>query len=79
MVVVPQSFPDFLVPHAHAHSICSLGLFSPDGTFHRMEDVDTFCGPEAREAVPALEAALEDHDAEVRLAAAEALNKIRGH
>jgi len=46
MVVVPQSFADLLVPHAHAHAICSLGLFSPDGTFHRMEDVD-FSGLEA--------------------------------
>ena len=40
MVVSPQSFGDLLVPHPHAHSVVSLGLFSRDGVFHRMEDVD---------------------------------------
>jgi len=40
MVVVPQSFADLLVPHAHAHAVCSLGLFSQDGSFHAMEDVE---------------------------------------
>ncbi|MGH7378115.1 MAG: transposase zinc-binding domain-containing protein, partial [Candidatus Methylomirabilales bacterium] len=40
MVVVPQSFGDLLVPHAHAHAIGSLGLFSRNGVFHPMEEVD---------------------------------------
>ncbi len=40
MVVVPQSFGDLLVPHAHCHAVVSLGLFSPEGFFHRMEEVD---------------------------------------
>jgi hypothetical protein len=40
MLVVPQSFADLLVPHAHAHAVSSLGLFCPDGTFFPMEDID---------------------------------------
>ena len=46
MVLSPQSFGDLLVSHPHAHSIVSLGLFSPDGVFCRMEEVD-FSGLEA--------------------------------
>jgi hypothetical protein len=40
MLVVPQSFGDLLLPHPHAHALCSLGLFSHDGTFLPMEDLD---------------------------------------
>ena len=40
MVVVPQSFGDLLVHHPHAHALCSLGLFLPDGSFFAMDDVD---------------------------------------
>ena len=35
-------------------------------------------GPEAKEAVPALTAALEDKDEMVRLASAQAIRAIRG-
>jgi hypothetical protein len=31
MVVSPQSYGDLIVPHAHAHSVVSLGLFRQDG------------------------------------------------
>jgi hypothetical protein len=40
MVVVPQSFADLLVPHAHCHAVVSLGLFTAEGFFHPMEDLD---------------------------------------
>ena len=40
MVVAPQSFGDLLVTHPHCHAVVSLGLFSPDGVFCRMESVD---------------------------------------
>jgi hypothetical protein len=40
MVVSPQSHGDLLTHHPHAHSVSSLGLFRPDGTFLPMEDVD---------------------------------------
>lgn len=40
MVVSPQSFGDLLVPHAHAHSVVSLGLFRKDGRYFPMEDID---------------------------------------
>jgi hypothetical protein len=40
MVASPQSFGDLLVPHAHVHSLVSLGLFRQDGRFFPMEEVD---------------------------------------
>ena len=40
MVVVPQSFADLLISHPHAHAVCSLGLFTRDGSFLRMEDLN---------------------------------------
>src|SRR2546422_4534798 len=40
IVDVPQSFGDLLISHAHAHALCSLGLFTRDGSFLRMEDLD---------------------------------------
>lgn len=40
MLVVPQSFGDLLIAHPHAHAICSLGLFTRDGSFLPMEDLD---------------------------------------
>lgn len=40
MIASPQSFGDLLIPHAHCHALVSLGVFSPDGIFCRMEDVD---------------------------------------
>ena len=40
MVVSPQSFGDLLVPHPHAHSVVSLGLFRKDGRYFPMEDID---------------------------------------
>ena len=40
MIVSPQSHGDLLTHHPHAHSICSLGLFRPDGVYLPMEDVD---------------------------------------
>ena len=46
MVVSPQSHGDLLTLHPHAHSICSLGLFRPDGVYLPMEHVD-FSGLES--------------------------------
>jgi hypothetical protein len=40
MIASPQSFGDLLISHPHCHALVSLGLFSPDGIFCRMEDVD---------------------------------------
>jgi hypothetical protein len=40
MVVSPQSHGDLLTLNPHAHSICSLGLFRPDGVYLPMEDVE---------------------------------------
>jgi len=40
MIASPQSFGDLLIPHALCHALVSLGVFSPDGIFCRMEDVD---------------------------------------
>jgi hypothetical protein len=40
MVIVPQSFGDLLISHPHAHSVVSLGLYTRDGSFLRMEDID---------------------------------------
>ena len=40
MVVVPQSFGDLLIAHPHAHAVCSLGLFTPEGSFLPLEDLD---------------------------------------
>ena len=40
MIASPQSFGDLLLPHPHCHALVSLGLFSPEGVFCRMEDVD---------------------------------------
>jgi hypothetical protein len=41
MVVVPQSWGTLLNHHPHAHSVCSLGVFSRDGVFHPVpEELD---------------------------------------
>ena len=40
MVVSPQSYGDLVVPHAHCHSVVSLGLFRKDGRYFPMEDID---------------------------------------
>ena len=34
MIVAPQSFGNLLNPHAHLHSVSSLGVFDQEGTFH---------------------------------------------
>ena len=34
MIVAPQSFGGLLNPHAHLHSVSSLGVFDQEGTFH---------------------------------------------
>ena len=34
MIVAPQSFGKLLNPHAHLHSVVSLGVFDPEGKFH---------------------------------------------
>ena len=46
MLVVPQSFGDLLVSHPHAHALVSLGVFTREGSFHSLEDVD-FSGLES--------------------------------
>ena len=33
MIVAPQSFGNLLNPHAHLHSVSSLGVFDSEGTF----------------------------------------------
>jgi len=38
MTVVPQSFGDLLLPHAHAHAVCSLGVYDREGNFHPAPD-----------------------------------------
>lgn len=40
MVVSPQSYGDLIVPHAHTHSVVSLGLFRRDGRYFPMPDID---------------------------------------
>ena len=40
MIVSPQSHGDLLTHHPHAHSICSLGLFRPDGVYLPMDDLE---------------------------------------
>jgi hypothetical protein len=40
MLVVPQPFGDLLLPHPDGHALCSLGLFTHDGAFLPMEDLD---------------------------------------
>ena len=41
MVVSPQSWGSLLNRHAHAHALCSRGVFSRDGQFHGVpEDID---------------------------------------
>ena len=38
MIVTPQSFGNLLNPHAHTHSVSSLGVFDQEGTFHAAPD-----------------------------------------
>ena len=38
MIVAPQSFGNLLNPHAHLHSVSSLGVFDSEGTFHAAPD-----------------------------------------
>ena len=51
MVVVPQSFADLLVPHAHAHAVCSLGLFFRDGRARGPPPCDSSTPPAGGETI----------------------------
>ena len=41
-LATPQSFGSLLNSHPHAHTICSLGVFDQDGTFHPAPDDHDF-------------------------------------
>ena len=48
MIVAPQSFGSLLNPHAHLHSVSSLGVFDQEGTFHAAPHDLDFTPLEAR-------------------------------